>query len=426
MPKEIKQLIRYTGTGTLYYNTSTHEFTQDADVVAADTGSYTTTGVWRAFNYNEDVGYTYTDFTYPGELISNIGDNVCSVLDTIVSTLGNYEYFYDVDGHFIFQEIRNYLNTSYNPSSTKLGSEYKEIEEDGTVKTIYMSSNDLSIIDDDNFKVDFNSNSKSVYTFNENNGLISSYSNSPNYANMKNDYHIWGKNDDGLAIHYHLAIKNKPDIFNQYLVKFLQDEDGSYNGKIAYLESFLDDENFTVEYDEENDEYTLVIPEIKQYKVTKGADGERTLHCTRDAGVEMETLILSERVKDNVYIPTDWRAELYIQGLMKQSNQQRPDIYEQELLDNFDSIYNFYEPWTDENGDYIYHTYLDPVTGEEKYIETVSGDRLIKRGKFKADIVNRPNDLKYFMDYLEPKNKYEDCSIDSINMRIYSYQEDRI
>lgn len=424
IPKQIKQLVRFTGVDTLYYNSITNEYTMDADKVAADTGTYQEGGTWRAFNYNEDVGYTYTDFTYPGELISNIGDNVCSVLDTIVSALGNYEYFYDVDGHFIFQEIRNYLNTSYSPISTQLGSEYKIDPETGEM--IFLDPNNLSIIDDTNYKVDYNSNSKSVYVFNEGNGLISSYTNNPNYANMKNDYHIWGKNSDGYAIHYHLAIKEKPTNFNKYLVKFLKDENDKFDGRIAYLESYINDENFSVEYDEETGDYTLVIPPVKNYKVVKGADGERTLVCTRDAAVDLETLYLTERVKDNVYIPTDWRAELYLQGLMKQSNQQRPDIYEQELLDNFDSIYNFYEPWYDESGEPIYHTYIDPVTGEEKYIETESGQKLIKRGKFKQDIVHRTNNLSYFMDYLEPKNKYEDCSIDAINTRIYSFQEDKI
>jgi hypothetical protein len=59
-----------------------------------------------------DIGYIYTDFTYPGELIGDAGDTVCDILDTIKSTLGNYEYFYDIDGNFVFQEIKNYLNTT--------------------------------------------------------------------------------------------------------------------------------------------------------------------------------------------------------------------------------------------------------------------------------------------------------------------------
>ena len=38
-------------------------------------------------------------------------------------------------------------------------------------------------------------------------------------------------------------------------------------------------------------------------------------------------------------------------------------------------------------------------------------------------MVHRPNDLLYFFDYLE--NVY-DCSIDLINTKIYSYQQDKI
>ena len=41
------------------------------------------------------------------------------------------------------------------------------------------------------------------------------------------------------------------------------------------------------------------------------------------------------------YLPQDYRAEIYLRGLEKQAAQQRPDVYEQELLDLFDSIYDF-------------------------------------------------------------------------------------
>jgi len=56
-----------------------------------------------SFNYGQDVGYILTDFTYPGELIGNAGDTVVTILDQIKDTLGNYEYFYDIEGNFRFQ-----------------------------------------------------------------------------------------------------------------------------------------------------------------------------------------------------------------------------------------------------------------------------------------------------------------------------------
>ena len=90
------------------------------------------------------------------------------------------------------------------------------------------------------------------------------------------------------------------------------------------------------------------------------------------------------------YLAQDWRAELYLQGLEKLKLGQRPDIYEQELLDLFDSIYNFQEK------------------------------------QFKVDIVNKVNNLNYFIDFIEPVGILNDCSVDSLNSKVYSYQQDKV
>ena len=316
VPLEIKQIVRYTGSNTLYYNSDTDQYTTDDSFV-------TESGEWKTFGFNEDVGYVYTDFVYPGKLISNIGDNVCSILDKIKNTLGNYEYFYDINGNFIFQEVKNYLNTSYDPTDAYRLDNGRKIE---------IASNGLAILDGTNYAVDFNSNTKSVYVFTEGNGLVTSYTNAPVYTNLKNDFHIWGKSKDNYAIHYHLAIKEKPKYMNTYSVIFLK-EDGEYTGGLRLAEETESGEDYT---------------------------------------------------------PADWRAELYLQGLTKQHNQIRPDIYEQELLDLFDSIYDFREK------------------------------------KFKADLVKNPNDLIYFFDYLEPISHLYDCSVDLLGTKVYSYQQDKI
>jgi hypothetical protein len=52
--------------------------------------------------YGDVPGYRLTDLTYAGDLIANVGESLTSILDKIVSMLGNYEYFYDIDGKFIF------------------------------------------------------------------------------------------------------------------------------------------------------------------------------------------------------------------------------------------------------------------------------------------------------------------------------------
>ncbi len=322
IPLEIKQIVRYVGSGSLYYNTNTGFYTTDDSYLTEE-------GVWRTYEFNEDVGYVYTDFVYPTEkeLITNIGDNVCSVLETIKNLLGNYEYFYDIDGNFVFQEIRNYLNNSYDPVDKYRLDNNRRVE---------IEDNKLNLINGANYKVDYYSNTKSVYTFTEGNGLISSYSNTPNYSNLKNDFHIWGENvENGMPIHYHLVLKEKPVINENepYKVIYLTDEEGKYTGGLRLA--------------------------------TEDEDGED-------------------------YVPEDPRAELYLRGLTKWKNQQRPDVYEQELLDLFDIIYDF------------------------------------KEKKFKSDITNRPNDLRYFFDFLEPIDNLYNVSVDVINERIYSYQQENV
>jgi hypothetical protein len=62
----------------------------------------------------DTCGYRLTDLVYSGDLIASVGDSVTSVLDKIVSMLGEFEYFYDLDGRFIFQKKRTFINTSWN------------------------------------------------------------------------------------------------------------------------------------------------------------------------------------------------------------------------------------------------------------------------------------------------------------------------
>jgi hypothetical protein len=52
--------------------------------------------------YGDDIGYRVTDLTYPGDLVSSVGDSLTAILDKIKAMLGDYEYFYDIDGRFVF------------------------------------------------------------------------------------------------------------------------------------------------------------------------------------------------------------------------------------------------------------------------------------------------------------------------------------
>ena len=54
------------------------------------------------FDKKDTGGDSETDLIYPQDLIANAGDSVVTILDKIKNFLGDFEYFYDIDGQFIF------------------------------------------------------------------------------------------------------------------------------------------------------------------------------------------------------------------------------------------------------------------------------------------------------------------------------------
>ena len=78
-------------------------------------------GYLLKFDYGDLVGYHQTLLTYPGELTAAVGSAITGVLDNITKIFGNFEYFYDLDGHFVFQKKRSIVQTT----STGLVSTYE-------------------------------------------------------------------------------------------------------------------------------------------------------------------------------------------------------------------------------------------------------------------------------------------------------------
>lgn len=174
--KRIKNTVRWMGNKEIY------TYPIDGQSLAISTLNPGGNNV-TPYGFNDNIGYQYTDFTYPGELSSNSGETVVSVLDKIKNTLGNYEYFFDLDGNFVFQEIKNYLNK---------GNEAVDMETAFGMAYLYPNSN----IGDP------------VYQFNDAT-LVTVYQNQPQWNNIKNDITVWGKRGDKAAIWYHLIIGKK-------------------------------------------------------------------------------------------------------------------------------------------------------------------------------------------------------------------------
>lgn len=165
----------------------------------------------KQFLYGEDVGYTLTDFVYPGELSCAAGETITSVLDKIKKALGNYEYYYDIDGKFVFQEVRNYLNTSYSTNLSR------------------------QISNSNHFTFNYTTNSPVAYDFSDGE-IIQSYQNAPKYQQIKNDFIIWGQREtvagQKVPIRYHLAIDSPPSINGSYFLDAPKDRLEVYQYKV--------------------------------------------------------------------------------------------------------------------------------------------------------------------------------------------------
>lgn len=343
VPDRLKQVMKWTGNIPLYLigEKGNYSLTTNSSAAAQD-------HIYKVFEYGADVGYVYTDFTYPGELIANAGDNVCTVLDKIKSLLGNYEYFYDADGNFIFQEIKNYLNT--------------------TQATVI--SNQIS----QGYNIDISSG-KSVYTFEDGN-IATSYSNNPQFNMVKNDFIVWGvrKNANGndVPVRFHLAIDEKPKTGNIY-------------------ECFL--------YEDPEDKLTKAkVPIIYNDKASMTAnDGVAGLFYMTKNDNKIYKWENKEYIEIDVQMvkikTTDWRSELYLQGAQAEPLGIESNYYYTELSAEWPKLYNLTaNSYIDEEGNTIYTgDYYDEVKATPSdidfYLDFI--DSSAELGKFSVNNIGR-------------------------------------
>ena len=332
----VKKVMKWIGSTPLYIIAETAggvtQYTATTDVTK------TAGRVYNTYEYGDDIGYIYTDFVYPTELIGDEGSTVCDILDQIKDTLGNFEYFYDIDGNFVFQEIKNYLNTT-------------------------QAKIELNKIEQGDYLMDM-SKGKSVYTF-EDGTLIQSYTNTPQFNMIKNDFVVWGirkdSQDNSYPIRYHLAIDERPKTGNKYNVFFYEDEiDNLIKAKcpmkypnkdsfpsIGQQEVFYMDEStqFIYEWDAVN----------KQYK---------------QLNVQMQEITT-----------TDWRTELYLQGSISEPLAVDSNYYYTELKNEWPKLYD------------------------------------VQAGKFKDEALKYPSDIDFYLDFIDSTAAIKELSIQNIGRR---------
>ena len=178
--------------------------TNELNLVNKDNYTVVTTGGTDTYyvckiNPGQSAGYDVTELTYPRDndesgLITSVGDSVTSVLDKIVDFLGNYEYFFDVDGNFIFQKKDKWIDTNWNANdfdTVSMGNDYTLLS--------YLPTSWLF----------------------EGGELVVDFNNSPNIGNIKNDYAIWGERKNGdtaIPIHMRQAVDKKPIFYKSISV----------------------------------------------------------------------------------------------------------------------------------------------------------------------------------------------------------------
>lgn len=204
VPLWIKKVVKWRGNSNIWlYHTSPNNYLL--------TPTKPEDGFDQQFEPGQDMGFIYDEFTYPGQLTCNAGDTVTSVLDKIIGVMGNYEYFYDVFGKFRFQQKQNYLNMTNVAYWTKETTQEQKV---GNLPS-------------DVYKADYRRLTKSIYDFTDNE-YTTTYNNSLNYNNIKNDFVVWGgrKGVTGnvLPCRFHLAVDKIPDLNVHYNIVLFDDD----------------------------------------------------------------------------------------------------------------------------------------------------------------------------------------------------------
>lgn len=305
VPDAIVKVIKWSGKTKLYfYHTDGNKhFTTTKPTDDIDDEDFS------VYSYGADVGYMNEPFVYPGTLECNAGESVASVLDKIKNVLGNFEWFYDIDGRFIFQKIKNNLNEN-------TVSDFLNMKESD-----YLSYYNQKGV---------------VYTF-DNKTMITSISNSPQYQNIKNDYVVWGvtKTASGAdkPIRYHLAFDSKPpvDINTKRLAVVYKDYKGLWQP--CFLKEGANYEKFsggatafkTIE-NKDKKKFYLDIGELPVQVWAWDAEN-KSFRVFSDYEV--------------CYLSTDdWRTELYYQGLEADNKSFNKNYYAAELNAEWPKIKN--------------------------------------------------------------------------------------
>lgn len=339
--------------------------------------------IFAKIEYGQTAGYRQTSLTYAGDLIANVGETIVSVLDKIKNMLGEFEYFYDLDGHFVFQKKQSFINTIYSPVGQS------EDEQ-------YIISQKLS--------------QASQYFFNGGE-LITTFNNNPNIANVKNDYSIWGQRNAisgaQVPIHLRYAIDKKPSSYTSITVS--DDETKAYNDKygtsLTGQESVMYKSGIEYEENSENKTYQCDWREIiyqmaeDYYKYNYLDDFELRvaaanpgLYPLGTTGYEQYYIDLQGFWRD-LYDPTE--TQDYLEGQINSLNDDIKNTDDKAVIAELKSK-------IDDKKAKIINYYLDE--GHQYF-------------GWNKNVYERPEALNFWFDFLDTEGELSQFSVQAIGSR---------
>lgn len=378
-------VLQYNGSSPIYFATVQEEHSDYR--VRADGGSFIIgepdeslkSYYTEKYIKGDNVGYKETPLTYPGELILKGGSKVSQVLDEIVKMLGNYEYFYDVDGIFHFQRQRNFLQTGDTPLNLSP-------EEDNAFQSLYIPRYSPTILMNEFLDLE----------------LVTSIGFSPNWANIKNDFVYWGNRTDKNSsnqrlVRYHLAIDKRPEDIPKELSL-----DGVTNTSLCHED--------ICEVRSTDDDSIL------RYQIgTAVNSGEKVIE---DFLWSLDRCFPNQ--KDAWF---NWREELYRRALMAYGTSTEGSYYDEELLAEWrflfdpmstfdrDGADSFQKKWEDKFGtsdDATTYNISRPWTG------------------YNVDVYANPEKITYWLDLIDTTSNLGKYSVDRIGRRTIVTEDSKV
>ena len=414
LDQRVKQVVKWLGTNSIflvqknmdvegiqkqrkeaYYEIEAKNIAQldldSSSVLGEKPYSYT------EYSLGNDIGYKLIKWIYPEELSVSAGATVASVLDTIKNLLGDWEYFYDIDGNFIFRPVKDYSKVSY---STDI------IQQLSKNPSIYYQ--DVS-------------SGRTNYRF-DNKKIVTSYSLSPQYNMIKNDFVIWGvrkdSNGNEFPIRYHLAIDDKPNItgqsgiFSNFII--YRDIDGLQ--KAAYLNEQKGDLQWLNKNKEKVDVTKFYKYIYEYYYKDEDEDDENKVKTLKKESIAVfnktenkwKDIYEDDSFSDIIFDKeiaikaNDWRTALYLKGIYNQNQGIETGYYFPELVNEWPKLYDIAASIQNENG-------------KQYYI-----------GQFKKEVLENPTNIDYFLDFVSLSESMQKLKISEIGRRTKVLQDNKI